>query len=150
MQFQLFYNCIEYCVLGRPIVKGGGGNQFQYSGNVDFQQQQLQQQQSQRAVPGMYGNPARSKHTMTAPSTHPNVPQFNISSNSVIGQRSNQMTSQLKTQQVQSHLASIQQQQQQQQQRSANPQLQLALNQNYNSSRNGKFNFSSFPLLSLH
>ena len=124
-------------------MKGGGGTQFQYSGNIDFQQQQ--QQQQQRVAPGMYGNPtARSKHTMAAPLPHPNVPQFNVASNSVMGQRSNQMTSQMKAQQVQSHLVSLQQQQ-----RTANPQIQLALNQNYNSSRNGEFILFIFIILSI-
>lgn len=134
---------IKYNILsisGRPIVKGGGGssiNQYQYSGgNLDFQQQQ------HRTVTNVYGNPARSKHAMTPTvSSHPNVPQYNVTQNTIINQRSNHMNPQMKqVQQVQSHMANVQHQQQQQQPqqtRSANPQVQLMLNQNYNSNRSG-------------
>ncbi|XP_076224796.1 uncharacterized protein LOC116426797 isoform X3 [Nomia melanderi] len=125
---------------GRPIVKGGGnvGNQSQYSGNSDFQQQQ--QQQQHRTVSSVYGNPARSKHTMSTTMPHHNVSQYNIAQNSMINQRSNTMNNQMKVQQAQSHLTNMQhqpqqQQQQQQQQRTLNSQMQMVLNQNYNSSR---------------
>lgn len=123
---------------GRPIVKGGsgnGGNQFQYSGNSDFQQQQ-QQQQQHRTVSSVYGNPARSKHTVTSSIPHHNVPQYNVAQNSMINQRSNSMNNQMKVQQTPpSHLANMQHQPQQQQQRILNSQMQMVLNQNYNSSR---------------
>nr|XP_033329376.1 nuclear factor of activated T-cells 5-like isoform X2 [Megalopta genalis] len=120
---------------GRPIVKGGGnaGTQFQYSGNSDFQQQQ--QQQQHRTVSGVYGNPVRSKHTMTTNMPHHNVPQYNIAQNSMINQRSNTMNNQMKVQQAQSHLSNMQHQPQQQPQRSLNSQMQTVLNQNYNSNR---------------
>ncbi|KAK2585472.1 hypothetical protein KPH14_010130 [Odynerus spinipes] len=123
---------------GRPIVKGGGGgnsvNQYQYSGNLDFQQQQ------HRTMTNVYGNPTRSKHAMTPTvSSHPNVPQYNVTQNTIMNQRSNHINPQMKqVQQVQSHIANVQHQQQQQQpqqSRSANPQMQLMLNQNYNSNR---------------
>ncbi|XP_061933532.1 eukaryotic translation initiation factor 4E transporter isoform X3 [Apis cerana] len=126
---------------GRPIVKGGGGgggnggNQFQYGGNSDFQQQQQQQQQQHRTVSSVYGNPARSKHTMTSSIAHHNVPQYNVAQNSMINQRSNSMNNQMKIQQAPSHLANMQHQPPQQQQRILNSQMQMVLNQNYNSSR---------------
>ncbi|XP_031364797.1 eukaryotic translation initiation factor 4E transporter-like [Apis dorsata] len=126
---------------GRPIVKGGGGggsgnggNQFQYGGNSDFQQQQ-QQQQQHRTVSSVYGNPARSKHTMTSSIAHHNVPQYNVAQNTMINQRSNSMNNQMKIQQAPSHLANMQHQPPQQQQRILNSQMQMVLNQNYNSSR---------------
>ncbi|XP_023289580.1 eukaryotic translation initiation factor 4E transporter isoform X3 [Orussus abietinus] len=120
---------------GRPIVRGGGGNQFHHSSNIDFQQQQ-QQQQQQRATSGIYGNPARSKHTMATPLPMSNVPQYNVNANPVIGQRANHMNNHMKSQHVQSHLSMQQQPQQQQQPRSVNPQLQqIVMNQNYNSAR---------------
>ncbi|XP_050595606.1 eukaryotic translation initiation factor 4E transporter-like isoform X7 [Bombus affinis] len=124
---------------GRPIVKGGSGggngsNQFQYSANSDFQQQQ-QQQQQHRTVSSVYGNPARSKHTMTSSIPHHNVPQYNVAQNSMINQRSNSMNNQMKVQQAPSHLANMQHQPPQQQQRILNSQMQMVLNQNYNSNR---------------
>lgn len=127
-------------LLGRPIVKGGNGNQFQYGGPVNFPQQpppQQQPQPPQRPSPGIYGNPARSKHTMAAPMPHPNVPPYNVASNSIMNQRPNMMNNQMKAQQVQSHLASMQHQQR-------NSQVQLVMNQN-NAVRSGK-NYS----LSMH
>ncbi|XP_024222140.1 eukaryotic translation initiation factor 4E transporter-like isoform X10 [Bombus vosnesenskii] len=125
---------------GRPIVKGGSGgsngsNQFQYSANSDFQQQQQQQQQQHRTVSSVYGNPARSKHTMTSSIPHHNVPQYNVAQNSMINQRSNSMNNQMKVQQAPSHLANMQHQPPQQQQRILNSQMQMVLNQNYNSNR---------------
>lgn len=121
---------------------GNGSTQFQYSGNADFQQQQQQQQQQHRTVSSVYGNPARSKHTMTSSIPHHNVPQYNVAQNSMISQRSNTMNNQMKVQQTPSHLANMQhqsqqQQHQQQQQRALNSQMQIVLNQNYNSSRAG-------------
>lgn len=122
-------------------MKGGGGanggNQFQYSGNTDFQQQQ---QQQHRTVSSVYGNPARSKHTMTSSMPHHSVPQYNVAQNSMINQRSNTMNNQMKVQQAPSHLANMQHQtSQQQQQRTLNSQMQMVLNQNYNSNRTGNY-----------
>ncbi|KAL0129049.1 hypothetical protein PUN28_004031 [Cardiocondyla obscurior] len=137
---------------GRPIVKGGNntnasGNQFQYNaGNpTEFQQQQ------HRTVPNVYGNPARSKHTMATPLPHHNVPQYNVTQNSIMNQRSNPMNAQInvKVQQVPTHLANMQQQQppppppphgtvnmqQQPPQRAVNTPMQLVMSQNYNSNR---------------
>ncbi|XP_063987949.1 eukaryotic translation initiation factor 4E transporter-like isoform X8 [Diachasmimorpha longicaudata] len=133
--------------VGRPIVKGVTATQFPYGGPSNFQSQppqsQLQQQpppvssvqqqnQSLRPTPGIYGNPARSKYTMPTSLPPPNVPQYNVSPNSVISQRTNIMNNQSKQQLVQTHFANILQQQQQ---RNVNSQVQLVLNQNYNSNR---------------
>lgn len=117
---------------------GNGGNHFQYSGNADFQQQQ----QQHRTVSSVYGNPARSKHTMTSSIPHHNVPQYNVAQNSMINQRSNPINNQIKVQQAQSHLANMQHQPppQQQQHRTLNSQMQMVLNQNYNSNRAGNHN----------
>ncbi|XP_011305362.1 eukaryotic translation initiation factor 4E transporter isoform X3 [Fopius arisanus] len=137
---------------GRPIVKGVAATQFPYGGPPTFQsgppQSQLQQQQQQqpqsqpvpvqqqnqpqRPSTGIYGNPARSKHTMPTSLPPPNVPQYNVSPNSVISQRTNIMSNQGKQQLVQTHFANILQHQQQ---RNINSQVQLVLNQNYNSNR---------------
>ncbi|XP_072749964.1 uncharacterized protein [Anoplolepis gracilipes] len=135
---------------GRPIVKGGNSgntssNQFQYNtGNVEFQQHQ------HRTVTNVYGNPARSKHTMATSLPHHNVPQYNpVVQNSIMNPRSNPLNTQMKAQQVPAHLANMQQsphataanmqqQQQQQQQppqRTVNTPMQLVMNQNYNSNR---------------
>ncbi|XP_029167468.1 eukaryotic translation initiation factor 4E transporter-like isoform X2 [Nylanderia fulva] len=130
---------------GRPIVKGGNNgntssNQFQYNtANVEFQQHQ------HRTVANVYGNPARSKHTMTTSLPHHNVPQYNpVVQNSIINPRSNPINTQMKAQQVPAHLASMQQsphgtasiqQQQPPQQRTVNTPMQLVMNQNYNSNR---------------
>lgn len=135
-------------------MKGGGNNgntssnQFQYNtANVEFQQHQ------HRTVANVYGNPARSKHTMTTSLPHHNVPQYNpVVQNSIMNPRSNPINTQMKAQQVPAHLAnmqqsphgtaSMQQQQQQQQQqpppqRTVNTPMQLVINQNYNSNRTG-------------
>ncbi|CAL1673080.1 unnamed protein product [Lasius platythorax] len=137
---------------GRPIVKGGNSgntsssNQFQYNtANVEFQQHQ------HRTVANVYGNPARSKHTMATSLPHHNVPQYNpVVQNSIMNPRSNPINTQMKAQQVPAHLAnmqqsphgtaSMQQQQQQQQpppppQRTVNTPMQLVMNQNYSSNR---------------
>lgn len=138
----------EILILGRPIVKGGNnnntsGNQFQYNaGNAEFQQHQ------HRTVPNVYGNPPRSKHTMaTSLPPHHSVPQYNVAQNSIMNQRSNPINTQMKAQQVPSHLANMQQQpphgtasmqQQQPPQRNVNATpMQLVVNQNYNTSRTG-------------
>lgn len=141
------FNVAKIVLLGRPIVKGGNnsntsGNQFQYNtGNAEFQQQH-------RTVPNVYGNPARSKHTMATSLPHHNVPQYNVTQNSIMNQRSNPMNTQMKAQQLPTHLANMQQQQpphgtvnmQQQQQppqRTVNTPMQLVMSQNYNSNRTG-------------
>ncbi|XP_018362503.1 PREDICTED: eukaryotic translation initiation factor 4E transporter isoform X5 [Trachymyrmex cornetzi] len=127
---------------GRPIVKGNNSNtssnQFQYNtGSAEFQQQH-------RTVPNVYGNPARSKHTMATSLPHHNVPQYNIAQNSIMNQRSTPMNTQMKTQQVPTHLANMQQpppphgtvnMQQQPPQRGVNTSMQLVMSQNYNSNR---------------
>ncbi|XP_018403043.1 PREDICTED: mastermind-like protein 3 [Cyphomyrmex costatus] len=125
---------------GRPIVKGNNSNtnsnQFQYNtGNAEFQQQH-------RTVPNVYGNPARSKHTMATSLPHHNAPQYNIAQNSIMNQRSNPMNTQMKTQQVPTHLANMQQppphgtvNMQQPSQRTINTPMQLVMSQNYNSNR---------------
>ncbi|XP_029662383.1 eukaryotic translation initiation factor 4E transporter-like isoform X1 [Formica exsecta] len=129
---------------GRPIVKGGNSgntssNQFQYNtGNVEFQQHQ------HRTVANVYGNPARSKHTMATSLPHHNVPQYNpVVQNSIMNPRTNPINTQMKAQQVPAHLANMQQsphgtanmQQQQPPQRTVNTPMQLVMNQNYNSNR---------------
>lgn len=85
---------------------------------------------------------------------HHNVPQYNVAQNSIMNQRSNPMNTQMKAQQVPTHLANMQQQQQQQQpppppshgtvnmqqqppQRTVNTPMQLVMSQNYNSNRTG-------------
>lgn len=138
-------NVTKILILGRPIVKGGNnnnasGNQFQYNtGNAEFQQQH-------RTVPNVYGNPARSKHTMATSLPHHNVPQYNMAQNSIMNQRANPMNTQMKTQQVPTHLANVQQpqpphgtvnMQQQPPQRAVNTPMQLVMSQNYNSNRTG-------------
>jgi len=132
-------------ISGRPIVKGGNNsntssNQFQYNtGNAEFQQQH-------RTVPNVYGNPTRSKHTITTSLPHHNISQYNVAQNSIMNQRSNSMNTQMKTQQVPTHLANMQQQppphgtvnmQQQPPQRAVNTPMQLVMSQNYNSNRTG-------------
>lgn len=141
-------------ISGRPIVKGGKSNntnstQFQYTGNAEFQQPQ-----QHRTASNVYGNPARSKHTMATSLPHHNVSQYNVPQTSMMNQRTNSINTQMKSQpQVPSHLAGMQQQQpsphaaasmQQQpppQRTAVNTQLatkmQLVVNQNYNSNRTG-------------
>ncbi|KAL6257943.1 hypothetical protein P5V15_011541 [Pogonomyrmex californicus] len=130
---------------GRPIVKGGNNsntnsNQFQYNaGNAEFQQQH------RTAAPNIYGNPARSKHTMATSLPHVNVPPYSVAQNSIMNQRSNPMNTQMKTQQVPTHLANMQQPphgtvnmqppQQPPPQRAVNTPMQLLMSQNYNSNR---------------
>lgn len=140
------FNVAEILIPGRPIVKGGNnsntsGNQFQYNtGNAEFQQH--------RTVPNVYSNPTRSKHTMATSLSHHNVPQYNVAQNSIMNQRSNPMNTQMKAQQVPTHLANMQQQpppphgtinmqQQQPSQRTVNTPMQLVMSQNYNSNRTG-------------
>lgn len=132
-------------------MKGGKGNntpnstQFQYTGNAEFQQSQ-----QHRTASNVYGNPARSKHTMATSLPHHNVSQYNVPQTSMMNQRSNSINTQMKTQQqVSSHLANLQQQpphgaasmQQPPQRTAVNTQLatkmQLVVNQNYNSNRTG-------------
>lgn len=146
------FNIAEIPILGRPIVKGGNnnntsGNQFQYNtGNAEFQQQH-------RTVPNVYGNPARSKHTMATSLPHHNVPQYNVAQNSIMNQRSNPLNTQMKAQ-VPTHVANMQQQpphgtvnmQQQQQQpppsqRTVNTSMQLVMNQNYNRTGNDSMKY---------
>lgn len=79
---------------------------------------------------------------------HHNVPQYNVAQNSIMNQRSNPLNTQMKAQQVPTHVANMQQQsphgtvnmqQQQQQQppqRAVNTSMQLVMNQNYNRTGN--------------
>lgn len=98
-------------------------------GNAEFQHQH-------RTVSNVYTNPARSKHTMATSLPHHNVPQYNMTQNSMINQRSNPVNTQIKHQQIPPHLSNMQQQPPQTQ-RTVNAPMQLVMNQNYNSNRTG-------------
>ena len=124
-------------------MKGGNGNQFQYGGPVNFSQQSQQsqqpQQQQQRPSPAIYGNPARSKHTLATPMANPNVPSYNLVPMPITNQRPNIMNNQMRTQQVQSHLANMQHQQllRHHQEQLRDPAAQMMVNFN-NTVRTGK------------
>ncbi|XP_044577225.1 eukaryotic translation initiation factor 4E transporter-like isoform X4 [Cotesia glomerata] len=126
---------------GRPIVKGGAANQFQYGNPVNYPQQsqpqqQLPQQQqppsSQRITPSVFGNTARSKHTMSSSLSHQNFPPYNMTPNPAMSRRPD-MTAEFARKVAQ--VTSMDNEQPQQQQRNVNSQVQLILNQNYNTNR---------------